>query len=484
MTRQRRFPAPLRARRRSRITIRVVIPERARPVIERVRPLTERFSDAGYRLYLVGGVVRDLFVPGGGMDHDDLDLTTDATPDMVKDLVAPMADALWTQGERFGTIGLTIGGDDLEVTTHRAEVYDPDSRKPMVVFRGTDLHTDLSRRDFTINAMALEVTGESPNLVDPFDGLGDLVARRLRTPLDPVVSFTDDPLRMMRAARFIARFDLRSDPELLAAVRSGAERLAIVSPERVRDELCKLVVLADPSAGLWFLNDQGLAEMVLPELPAMRVEQDPIHRHKDVLAHTIAVVRQSPPDLRVRLAALFHDVGKPRTRSIGDNGVSFHHHEVVGARMTRKRMKALRFGNDLTDDVTQLVYLHLRMHTYDLGWTDSAVRRFVRDAGPLLEELLALTRADCTTRNKAKAEALARRIDELEERIAALKAAEELDSLRPDIDGREVMAHLGIEGGPLVGEALDHLLELRIEHGPLGADRAFEELDRWWAGRS
>lgn len=462
----------------------MVIPERARPVIERVRPLTDRFSEAGYRLYLVGGVVRDLFVPGGGVDHEDLDLTTDAIPEVVKDLVSPLADALWTQGERFGTIGFTIDGDDLEVTTHRAEVYDPESRKPMVAFRGTDLETDLSRRDFTINAMALELTGGSPRLVDPFDGLGDLLARRLRTPLDPAVSFTDDPLRMMRAARFMARFELQSDAELLAAVSGGARRLAIVSPERVRDELCKLVLLQDPSAGLWFLNDHGLAQVVLPELPAMRVEQDPIHRHKDVLAHTIAVVRQSPPDLRVRLAALFHDVGKPRTRTVGDHGVSFHHHEVVGARMTRKRMKALRFANDLTDDVTQLVYLHLRMHTYELGWTDSAVRRFVRDAGGLLDELLALTRADCTTRNRAKAEALARRIDELEERIVALKAAEELDSMRPDIDGRQVMEHLGIEGGPLVGQALDHLLELRIERGPLGTEQAFDELDRWWAGRS
>lgn len=467
--------------RRSRITIRAVIPERARPIIERVRPLTERFAGAGYRLYLVGGVVRDLFVTGGGVDHDDLDLTTDATPEVVKDLIAPLADALWTQGERFGTIGLAIGGDDLEITTHRAEVYDPESRKPTVVFRGTDLETDLSRRDFTINAMALEVTGVSPRLVDPFDGLGDLLAQRLRTPLDPVVSFSDDPLRMMRAARFTARFDLQSDQDLLRAVSSGAERLAIISPERVRDELCKLVVVEDPSAGLWFLNDQGLADVVLPELPAMRVEQDPIHRHKDVLAHTIAVVRQSPPDLRVRLAALFHDVGKPRTRSIDDKGVSFHHHEVVGARMTKKRMKALRFANDMTDDVSQLVYLHLRMHTYELGWTDSAVRRFVRDAGELLDELLSLTRADCTTRNRHKAEALGRRIDELEERIAELKAAEELDSMRPDIDGRQVMEHLGIQGGPVVGRALGHLLELRIERGPLGAEKAFEELDRWWA---
>ena len=230
-------------------------------------------------------------------------------------------------------------------------------------------------------------------------------------------------------------------------------------------------------------NDHGLAEQVLPELPAMRVEQDPIHRHKDVLTHTVAVVRQSPPDLRVRLAALFHDVGKPRTRAIGARGVSFHHHEVVGARMTRKRMKALHFANDLTDDVTQLVYLHLRMHTYQLGWTDSAVRRFVRDAGDLLEELLALTRADCTTRNKRKAEALSRRIDELEDRIAELAAAEELQRIRPDLNGNEVMEHLGIPGGPVVGEALEHLLEVRLEQGPLTSEEARAELDRWWEAR-
>lgn len=460
-----------------------MIPERARPIIERVQPLSRRFSDAGYKLYLVGGVVRDLFVPGGGADHEDLDLTTDATPDVVKELVEPFAQALWTQGERFGTVGATIGGDDVEITTHRTEVYDPESRKPTVVFTGTDLETDLSRRDFTINAMALEMNLDEPRLVDPFDGLGDLLDKRLRTPLDPIVSFNDDPLRMMRAARFMARFDLETAPELSDAVRRGADRLGIVSAERVRDELCKLVMVTDPSAGLWFLNDTGLAEVVLPELPAMRLEQDPVHRHKDVLAHTIAVVRQSPVELRVRLAALFHDVGKPRTRSIGDGGVSFHHHDVVGAKMTRKRMRALRFANELTDDVSRLVYLHLRMHTYELGWTDSAVRRFVRDAGHLLDELLALTRADCTTRNKRRAEALARRIDELETRIAQLAEAERLDSMRPDIDGRQVMAHLGIEGGPVVGEALDHLLELRIERGPLGSEAAFEELDRWWEAR-
>ena len=478
-----------------------MIPERARPVLDRVAPIAERFEAGGHRLYLVGGVVRDLLAPDGpatagavtagaatvggaaGSYRTDLDLTTDATPPQIKALVAPLAEAVWTQGERFGTIGATIGGEPFEITTHRAEVYDPASRKPEVQFRGTDLRTDLERRDFTINAIALEVTGAEPTLIDPFDGLGDLLSRRLRTPMDPDVSFSDDPLRMMRAARFIARFDLTPDESLVRALEAGADRLGIVSAERVRDELCKLVMVADPSAGLWFLHDSGLADLVVPELPAMRLEQDPIHRHKDVLTHTIAVVRQSPVDLSVRLAALFHDVGKPRTRAIGAKGVSFHHHEVVGARMTRERMKALKFSNEMVDDVTKLVYLHLRMHTYQLGWTDSAVRRFVRDAGPLLGELLALTRADCTTRNRRRAEALGRRIDELEDRIAELMAREELGSLRPDLNGSQVMAHLGIPGGPVVGEALDHLLELRIENGPLGEAAAYAELERWWADR-
>jgi poly(A) polymerase len=460
-----------------------VIPERALPLLERVAPLAKAFSAAGHRLYLVGGVVRDILA-NEDLGAEDVDLTTDAGPERIKELVAPLAEAMWTQGQRFGTIGATIDGEPFEITTHRAEVYRSDSRKPEVAFSGTDLLTDLERRDFTVNAMALEVTGSEPGLIDPFGGTDDLVNRRLRTPLAAEISFNDDPLRMMRAARFMARFGLVPDAELVSAVRVGAERLGIVSAERVRDELCKLVVVEDPSAGLWFLCDTTLAEVVLPELPAMRVEQDPIHRHKDVLTHTIAVVAKAPPRVKVRLAALFHDIGKPATRSIGDHGVSFHHHEVVGARMTRKRMKALRFSNEMTDDVTKLVYLHLRMHTYQLGWTDSAVRRFVRDAGDQLEDLLALTRSDCTTRNRRKAEALGRRIDELEERIIELREREELEAIRPDIDGRQVMAHLGMDGGPVVGEALAHLLELRLEHGPLGEQRAFEELDKWWAERS
>jgi poly(A) polymerase len=459
-----------------------VIPARAAALFDVVAPLAARFDEAGHRLYLVGGVVRDLVIDRSDVERNDLDLTTDATPEQVKALVRPVASSLWTQGERFGTIGCTIGGETYEITTHRAEAYSPDSRKPDVVF-STDIEADLSRRDFTVNAMALEVTGAEPRLIDPFGGLTDLTAGVLRTPLSPEESFGDDPLRMLRAARFIATFGLEPVAELRDAVRQMAGRLEIVAAERIRDELCKLVVVVDPSAGLYFLNDTGLAEHFLPELPAMRLEQDPIHRHKDVLSHTIAVVAKSPPQLLVRLAALFHDVAKPKTRSIGPNGVSFHHHEVVGARMTRDRMRALRFSNEMVADVSQLVYLHLRFHTYEMGWSDSAVRRFVRDAGPLLDELLALTRSDCTTRNQRKAAALDRRIDDLEARIAALAAQEELNSIRPDLDGREVMEHLGLPAGPLVGEALRHLLELRLDRGPMSRDDALAELDRWYAER-
>ncbi len=452
-----------------------------RTVIDEARPLADVFSAAGHRLYLVGGVVRDLLA-GGPVDDMDLDYTTDATPDVVKQLLSSTGATVWDHGARFGTISAKLGGRVVEVTTHRAEAYEPDSRKPEVVF-SDDVEADLSRRDFTINAMALEVTSGEPRLIDPFDGASDLVARRLRTPLAPEESFSDDPLRMMRAARFVARFDLEVDPALADAVRAMAPRLGIVSMERIRAELDKLMVVPDPTKGLWFLVDLGLAEIVLPELPAMRVEQDPIHRHKDVLTHTIAVVRKTSPDLVLRLAALFHDVGKPKTRSIGDGGVSFHHHEVVGARMTRDRMKALRYSKQMVDDVSNLVYLHLRFHTYQMGWSDSAVRRFVRDAGDQLDRLIELTRCDCTTRNKKKAEMLSRRMDELEERIAQLEEQEAMAAIRPDLDGADVMEHLGIPPGPVVGEALAHLLELRLEHGPLEREDALAELDRWWADR-
>jgi poly(A) polymerase len=482
-----------------------VTPERVQQLIGTASPLSEAFSAAGRRLYLVGGSVRDIFavpataplsadndadiasddiasddIASDDIASDDIDFTTDAEPGEIKSIVGPFADAVWTTGERFGTIGIKIGERRFEITTHRAEFYRPDSRNPEVRF-STNIDDDLSRRDFTVNAMALEVTSSSPKLIDPYDGLVDLQNRILRTPLDPEVSFSDDPLRMLRAARFVARFGLTPTAEVVAAVREGAERLSIVSPERIRDELCKLVVVDDPSPGLWFISDTGLATVFLPELTDMRVEQDPIHRHKDVLSHTIAVVAQSACRLEVRLSALFHDVGKPKTRAIGPKGVSFHHHEVVGARMTRDRMRALRFSRQLVDDVTQLVYLHLRFHTYQMGWTDAAVRRFVRDAGPQLDDLLALTRADCTTRNRRKAEQLSRRIDELEARIAALQEAEAVRSIRPDLDGAAVMEHLGIPPGPVVGAALAHLLELRLENGPRSREEAIAALDDWYA---
>lgn len=447
-------------------------------MLDEVRPLAEALDAAGHRSYLVGGIVRDQLL-GRALGADaDIDLTTDATPEQIKAALAGAVDALWTQGERFGTIGVKVGERTFEITTHRAESYAADSRKPEVAF-GTSIDDDLARRDFTVNAMALRLP--VPELVDPHGGAADLAAGVLRTPLAPEVSFADDPLRMLRAARFIAGYGLQPVPELVAAVRANVDRLEIVSPERIRDELDKLLVVDDPSAGLWFVVDTGLAEQFLPELPAMRLEQDPIHHHKDVLAHTIAVTAKTSPDRLLRLAALLHDVGKPKTRSIGEHGVSFHHHEVVGARMARDRMQALKYSNEDIEVVRQLVYLHLRFHTYRLGWTDAAVRRFVRDAGDQLPRLIELTRSDCTTRNKRKADELARRMDHLEERIAELREREALDAIRPDLDGRQVMERLGIGPGPHIGRALEHLLELRLEEGPLGEDEALARLDAWWA---
>lgn len=461
-----------------------MIPERLRPILDEVRPLAQRFDAAGQRLYLVGGIVRDLVL--GRPSARDIDLTTDARPERTIELVQGWADAVWDQGARFGTVGLKSGDTVFEVTTHRAEAYSSDSRKPDVSF-ADEVEADLARRDFTVNAMALRVTGaegEMPELIDPFGGVSDLAAGVLRTPLSPEESFTDDPLRMLRAARFLAGYGLVPDDELVAAVEQLVERLEIVSAERVRDELGKLLVVDDPSAGLWFLVDTGIAEVVLPELPALQVEQDPIHRHKDVLAHTIAVVAKTRPELIVRMAALLHDVGKPKTRSIGPRGVSFHHHEVVGARMARDRLRALRFPNDQVEAISQLVYLHLRFHGYgDDAWSDSAVRRYVRDAGPLLDELNELTRCDCTTRNERKARLLAARMDALEARIADLREREELEAIRPDLDGDAVMAHLGIPPGRAVGEALAMLLEARLDEGPLDEAEAYRRLDTWWAAR-
>ena len=487
-----------------------MIPERFAPVLRELDPLAARFRAAGHRLYLVGGTVRDLLVDSGRSDFD-LDLTTDARPPQIKACLEGWADAIWNQGEKFGTIGAhrvdeTTGEKRVfEITTFRAEAYTDDSRKPHVVF-ADDVHTDLSRRDFTVNAMALELTGTTgdgpamPELVDPFDGARDLAQRVLRTPLGPEVSFSDDPLRMLRAARFIARYRLEPTDGLRAAVREMASRLEIVSAERIRDELDKLIVVDHPTDGLWFLVETGLAEQFLPELPDMRLEHDPIHRHKDVLTHSIAVVEnvrppeewadvaagdREPFDFRLtRLAALFHDVGKPRTRGYQPGkGTTFHHHDAVGARITRKRMSALRYSNDDVRDVTELVALHLRFHTYSMGWSDSAVRRYVRDAGPLLRELNVLTRCDCTTRNAKKAARLSRRMDELEIRIDELADAEELASLRAEMDGNEVIAHLGLAPGRVVGEAMKFLMEIRLDEGLVGDDEIRRRLDTWYSTR-
>src|SRR5918993_495303 len=406
------------------------------------------------------------------------------------------ADAVWTQGERFGTIGAKRGERIYEITTLRAESYTDDSRKPHVTYTD-EIDLDLSRRDFTVNAMALEVTqGAAPTLVDPFGGAADLIAKVLRTPLAPEISFSDDPLRMLRAARFIAGYDLQPTDHLVEAATRLAGRLAIVSSERIRDELDKLLTLDHPAAGLFFVHETGLAEHFLPELPAMRLEHDPIHRHKDVLTHTIAGVenvrplheqpRARPPfDFRrVRLAALFHDVGKPRTRGYQPGkGTTFHHHDAVGARMTRKRMEALRYSSADVAAVSELVFLHLRFHTYKMGWSDAAVRRYVRDVGDLLAELNVLTRCDCTTRDERKAARLAKRMDDLEARIAELAAEEALAAIRPELDGTQVMAHLGIPPGPLVGQALAHLLEIRLDEGEIGHDEAMARLDQWWKAR-
>ncbi len=468
-----------------------MVPERFAPILAELAPLTERFAAAGKRLYLVGGTVRDLLIGRGdatNVDAFDFDATTDARPEETKKIVSGWADAVWTQGERFGTIGAKKNGRVYEITTHRAEAYSPDSRKPDVAFSDA-IDADLSRRDFTVNAMALELTGAEPALIDPFNGATDLIARVLRTPLSPEESFNDDPLRMLRAARFIAALNLAPEPALVAAVKNMASRLEIVSRERIQAEIDRLIVLDHPTAGLWFLVDTGLAAHFFPELPEMSLEQDPIHRHKDVLTHTFAVVENVRPDAhpnfdfrRTRLAALFHDIGKPKTRSIRKGkGVTFHHHEVVGARMTRERLKALKYSTEDIEAITALVELHLRFHTYSMGWTDAAVRRYVRDAGPLLAELNVLTRCDCTTRNEKKALMLSRRMDELEARIDELAEQEQLAALRPELDGVAVMKLLDLKPGRDIGRALDFLMEIRLEEGLLGEEEATRRLSEWWA---
>jgi poly(A) polymerase len=456
-----------------------------------VEELGRIFSRNGHALALVGGPVRDVFL---GRTHSDLDLATDATPPQVLALVRDWADSIWETGIAFGTVGLRKGGKIFEITTYRSETYEPGSRKPAGVRYGTSLEADLRRRDFTVNAMAARLP--SMELVDPFGGLRDLRDKVLRTPGSPEESFSDDPLRIMRAARFTAQLGFTVTPEVAAAMRQLAPRLAVVSAERIRDELTKLMLAPGargPVRGIELMVDTGVADVVLPEVPRLRLETDEHMRHKDVYQHSLTVLEQSieleeryglGPDLRVRLAALLHDIGKPKTRSkLPDGRVAFHHHEAVGAAMARSRLKALRFPSSVVADVTTLIALHLRFHGYGPGeWTDSAVRRYVRDAGPLLTRLHVLTRADCTTRNKAKAARLARAQDGLEERIVTLSAQEELKKIRPDLDGNEIMAILGRPAGPEVGRAKRYLLELRMEHGPLGTERATHELLRWAEG--
>ncbi len=482
---------------------------RVTAALDRIGPVLDelgrRFSEAGESLALVGGPVRDAML---GRPLVDLDFTTSARPEVTERLLRGWSDAIWDVGRAFGTIGCRKGSWQIEITTYRAEAYDPDSRKPEVVY-GDTLAGDLGRRDFTVNAMA--VTVPDRQFEDPHGGILDLAHRVLRTPGRPEDSFSDDPLRMMRAARFAAQLGFTVDPPVVTAMTEMAERIGIVSAERVRDELVKLVCAPYPRLGLTLLVETGIADLVLPELPALALERDEHHRHKDVYEHTLTVLEQAielehrladdadhapgpgprpgsapAPDFIARFAALMHDVGKPRTRRFLDDGsVTFHHHDVVGAKLTRKRMKALRFSREEIDAVSKLVELHLRFHGYGSGeWTDSAVRRYVRDAGDQLERLHVLTRADCTTRNRRKAQRLRRTYDDLEERIRRLGEQEELASMRPDLDGNQIMEILQIPPGREVGEAYRHLLDLRIEHGPLGPDRAREELLTWWAERT
>jgi poly(A) polymerase len=456
------------------------------PVPPAAAALGAAFAAAGHQLHLVGGSVRDALA---GRPVEDLDFTTDARPDEVLAVVGPVASTTWTTGIEFGTIGAQVQGRMCEITTFRADRYDRVSRNPEVVY-GDSLADDLLRRDFTMNAMALSVTGDKV-FTDPHGGLADLARGVLRTPSRPEESFADDPLRMLRAARFVSTLGVTVADDVRAALVALAPELGRITAERVQVELSKLLLGAHPRAGLELAVDTGLCDVVLPELPALRMAADEHGQHKDVYAHTLQVLEQAidledEPDLVLRWAALLHDVGKPATREFVAGGrVTFHHHEVVGARMARKRLKALRYGNELVEAVGQLVFLHLRFYGYrTAGWTDSAVRRYVVDAGPLLQRLHRLVRSDVTTRNRKKAVALASAYDALEERIAALQEQEELGRIRPDLDGNEIMRLLDIPAGPQVGKAYQHLLALRMEHGPLGPERAEEELRRWWAEQS
>lgn len=447
--------------------------------------LGERFAGAGHALHLVGGSVRDALL---GRLGDDLDLTTDARPERVLELVAGWAEQTWTTGVAFGTVGVARHGFKLEITTYRAEAYQLESRHPTVTY-GDSLEADLRRRDFTVNAMAIALPDwKSPTaFVDPWGGREDLAARLLRTPGRAQDSFTDDPLRMLRAARFVSQLGFRLHPAVVAAMSELSGRIAIVSVERVREELTRLLLGADPRAGLELLVDTGVADQVLPELPALRLEIDEHHQHKDVYDHTLQVLERAirleddGPDLVLRLAALLHDIGKPATRRlVAGGGVSFHHHEVVGAKLARRRLRTLTYGKDVVEPVARLIDLHLRFHGYgSAGWTDSAVRRYVADAGDELGRLHKLVRSDCTTRNRRRAAALSSAYDDLEARIARLAEQEELSRIRPDLDGTEVMRLLGLPPGPVVGAALRHLLAVRMEQGPLPREQAEAELFAW-----
>jgi len=448
--------------------------------------LATAFKAAGFKLALVGGPVRDAIL---GRLGNDLDFTTNAHPKESEKILKKWADSVWDIGAAFGTVAGKKGEITVEITTYRSENYEKDSRKPAVEF-GENIEGDLSRRDFTINAMALELTTDEPTFIDLFNGVADLQNKIIKTPGKPSDSFTDDPLRMMRAARFMSQLNFTIDESVLVAIKEMAHRLSIISSERVRDEFIKIIMSDNPRLGITLLVECGLADIFLPEIPKLKLEIDEHHHHKDVYEHSLTVLEQAialearlgAANLTLRLAALLHDIGKPKTKAlIAGGGVSFHHHEVVGAKMTKERLRTLRFDNHIVKDVGQLVFLHLRFHGYGSGeWTDSAVRRYVRDAGELLDHLHLLTRADCTTRNQKKAQLLANTYDQLEQRIKELMQQEELNKIRPDLTGEQIMQILNIKPSPMVGEAYDFLLELRLENGPIGEDKAKEALLTWW----
>lgn len=452
--------------------------------------LATAFKAAGFKLALVGGPVRDAIL---GRLGNDLDFTTNAHPKESKNILKKWADSVWDIGAAFGTVAGKKDEITVEITTYRSENYEKDSRKPAVEF-GENIEGDLSRRDFTINAMALELTTDEPTFIDLFNGVTDLKNKIIKTPGKPSDSFTDDPLRMMRAARFMSQLNFTIDESVLVAIKEMAHRLSIISSERVRDEFIKIIMSDNPRLGITLLVECGLADIFLPEIPKLKLEIDEHHHHKDVYEHSLTVLEQAialearlgAANLTLRLAALLHDIGKPKTKAlIPGGGVSFHHHEVVGAKMTKERLRTLRFDNHIVKDVGQLVFLHLRFHGYGSGeWTDSAVRRYVRDAGELLDHLHLLTRADCTTRNQKKAQLLANTYDQLEQRIKELMQQEELNKIRPDLTGEQIMQILNIKASPMVGKAYDFLLELRLENGPIGEEKAKEALLTWWKVQS